>query len=209
MKFSEQGITNLAPDLLKAQQEIPKVLKKATGQVGKQKTKYADRNDILDVVTPVLNANNIILLQPSKETLNGATIVTMLLHSSGEWISDDGFHAPSAGNGAQGVGSAATYSERYGLAALLGLSTQDDDGAAASVQQSAPVTPAQPVTRPAPSGAAEKLNKRIRALTEDARAQARDFIKAQGITWSNMTPAQLKIVTEWVHDAENQQGGAA
>jgi hypothetical protein len=206
---SSESLLALGPDLLAAQKALPKILKKAVGQVGKMKTRYADLDGFLEIVEPVLNDNNIVLMQLSQPVSNGACVVTTLLHApSGEWISDGGFQCPSAGNGAQGVGSAATYAKRYGLAAMLGISTTDDDGEAASrtmAQAAAPVA----VTRPAARANTTKLNARAKALPESLRARLRDDIKKAGIVWSSMTDDQLKVATELLHDAENDANAKA
>lgn len=210
---SSESLTNIGPALLAAQKEIEHAPKKATGQVGKMEYKYADLEAVLDATEPVLNKHGIILLQLAKDTNGGATIISTLLHAtSGEWISDGGFHCPTTGNGAQGVGAAATYARRYGLAALLGIAQQDDDGAAASTPPAAAAqaAPARTnVTRPAPRANTAPLGKRIKALPEKYRNRIRDDIATAGITWSSMTPDQVKVVDGIVHEAENDANAEA
>jgi hypothetical protein len=77
-----------------------------------------------------------------------ATLDTMLLHSSGQWIRGTA-GAPLAKADAQGVGSALTYLRRYALAAVASVCPEDDDGEAA-------------VNRKAPAPLSEKP----RALTQ-------------------------------------------
>lgn len=102
---------------------------------------YADLSDVLDAVTPVLAEHGLALLQPLGTNGNGAAVVTLLLHTSGEWIEStfplQSFAKP------QEQGSAITYARRYAAVALLGIATEeDDDGAAA--QKSTPVTEPEP-----------------------------------------------------------------
>ena len=70
----------------------------------------------------------------------------MLLHSSGEFISEV-VTTRSQKDDPQGLGSALTYLRRYALAAVVGVTaTEDDDGNAASTPVNARV--AAPASRP-------------------------------------------------------------
>jgi hypothetical protein len=64
------------------------------------------------------------------------TVETVLMHSSGEWMSSVAA-APLSKPDAQGVGSAITYLRRYSLAAIAGIAQEDDDGQAATKRPSA------------------------------------------------------------------------
>lgn len=57
----------------------------------------------------------------------GLIIVTTLMHKSGEWIRGRLLLKPDAVT-PQGFGSAITYGRRYALAAIIGISPEDDDG---------------------------------------------------------------------------------
>jgi hypothetical protein len=60
----------------------------------------------------------------------------MLLHTSGEWISESYEMEPTK-HDPQGAGSVITYQRRYALGAILGLNIdEDDDGNKASVTPS-------------------------------------------------------------------------
>jgi hypothetical protein len=58
-------------------------------------------------------------------------MVTRLLHGSGQWIQDGGVPLIPSKQDMQGLGSALTYSRRYGLMAMVGIAPEDDDGNAA------------------------------------------------------------------------------
>jgi hypothetical protein len=60
-----------------------------------------------------------------------AILETMLLHSSGQWISGSQVIKPVKDD-PQGVKSAITYARRAGLEAIVGVAPEDDDGNAAS-----------------------------------------------------------------------------
>jgi len=59
-------------------------------------------------------------------------LTTVLMHKSGQWLSGS-YPLEPAGmkgvNSAQQFGAAISYARRYGLCAVLGLATEDDDGA--------------------------------------------------------------------------------
>jgi hypothetical protein len=70
----------------------------------------------------------------------------MLIHSSGEWISET-VTVRAQKDDPQGLGSALTYLRRYALAAVVGVTaTEDDDGNAASTPANARVS--APASRP-------------------------------------------------------------
>ena len=128
MKTSE-SIKEIAGALLKAQKAIKAAIKDANNP--HFKSKYADLSSVIDAVKAPLNDNSIIFTQGVGSNDNGVTVETMLLHVSGEWISET-LTVPVQKNDAQGVGSAITYGRRYGLQALCGVPAEDDDGNAAT-----------------------------------------------------------------------------
>lgn len=66
------------------------------------------------------------------------SLVTRLMHASGQWLQGTvSTMLPSADP--QAVGSAITYLRRYGLAAVVGVSPEDDDAEAAQGRKMAPV----------------------------------------------------------------------
>lgn len=120
-------LRQLATALAAAQAEMPTVPKRASGQVrGNTRYAYADLSDVWEIIRPVLAKHGLSVAQfPSS-----AGLVTWLLHSSGQWISEE-FALPST-DSMQAAGSAITYARRYALCAVLGLvADEDDDGAGA------------------------------------------------------------------------------
>lgn len=116
-----QSIKELATALCKFQGEVSKIKKTETNPFFK--SKYASLSDILDVIREPLSNNGLSFVQfPSGE--NG--LITLLMHNSGEWISDLYFMKPVK-NDPQGLGSVITYQRRYALGSILGLNIDDDD----------------------------------------------------------------------------------
>lgn len=143
------NIADLAKSLIKAQKEMGVVTKKATGQVGQQKYKYADLGDVLEVLIPTLNSNDMAFIQGCGGTSDGVAVVTSeIIHESGQWIRSS-LSIRSARNDAQGMGSAITYARRYGATAMGGIAPEDDDGREAS-KPPAPRQAPKAVTPPSP-----------------------------------------------------------
>ncbi len=121
MLFSE-SIAKIIPSLLIVQKAIKPIVKEAENPF--YKSSYADLTSILETITPILNKNGLVLMQP----ICTNTVTTVLLHESGEWVSDEGVDIVcSKPNDPQSQGSAISYNRRYGLLAMLAIPTEDDD----------------------------------------------------------------------------------
>lgn len=141
MQHSET-IGKLSDALAKAQAEIKSIGKDSQGNVEtksgvKFKYTYASLGAILEAVRPVLAKHGLSIVQGASDTTNGFNVETWLVHSSGEYIANV-VAVPVSKQDAQGVGSALTYGRRYGVSALLALSTDEDDDGEAAVKKPAP-----------------------------------------------------------------------
>ena len=101
--------------------------------------KYADLAECINVAKPHLATNGLAVTQMLGANAEGKqTMITMLTHSSGQWISSEFvmvnavLQGGSGKNPAQVLGSAITYQRRYAYAAILGLAQEDDDAASVS-----------------------------------------------------------------------------
>jgi len=127
---SSEQINELATAFAKAQAEF------AVASKDKEnphfKSSYADLTSCLEAVKGPLAAHSLSVMQLPRVEGQNAEVKTILLHASGQWISST-LSMPSSRNNAQGLGSALTYAKRYGLMAMLGITTEeeDDDGNAA------------------------------------------------------------------------------
>lgn len=111
------------------------------------KSSYADLASTWDACRVALSSNGLAVSQhPGRLEDGSVTVTTMLLHRSGQHISSVCSALPRDASPAS-VGSVVTYLRRYGLAAAVGVSPEDDDGQAAS-QPAAPYAPAQRVPAP-------------------------------------------------------------
>ena len=128
-------IGRLALALSKAQGEMKNATKDATNPFFK--SKYADLASVWDVARGPLTKNELSILQTTEADISGVTIITILAHSSGEWIKGALKMTPvdkegKAKNDPQSIGSAITYARRYALSAIVGVATEDDDAESAT-----------------------------------------------------------------------------
>lgn len=133
MKMSD-NITAIATALAKAQGEIEDATK--TGINPAFRSKYADLAAVRAVIREPLAVNDLSVVQFPRTIPGGVEVETMILHKSGEFMSESLF-IPVIKNDAHGIGSGITYARRYGLMSLLCLAADDDDGNAAA--EKAPV----------------------------------------------------------------------
>lgn len=146
-----ESINELATALAKAQATIEGAVK------GKEnphfRSRYADLGAVWDACREHLTKNGISVIQPVGKCEDGTfCTVTRLLHSSGQWIQDDGMPLLLSKQDMQGLGSALTYSRRYGLMSMVGIAPEDDDGNAASAKGNGPTRVTLPMAPPAPEG---------------------------------------------------------
>lgn len=87
---------------------------------------YADLADVWSACRDSLTANGLGVVQlPSAEGAK-VTMVTYLVHDSGEWFRG-ALTVSSQKTDPQGIGSTITYLRRYALAAIAGVAPKDDD----------------------------------------------------------------------------------
>ncbi len=129
----------IAKALSQAQGKFPSIPKNKTAKLpGGREYKYADIHDVLKAVIPVLSECKLSLIQSLEEVEGKSWLVSTLLHESGQKIENripvmvTGPMLKGGGYGQvsmQSVGTALTYSRRYGASALLGVqSDEDTDG---------------------------------------------------------------------------------
>jgi hypothetical protein len=126
---ADSTLKNLAKALVKAQSEMKNAsLNKVNPHF---RSKYADLAEIRDTVMPVLSKHGLAVVQFTQVTGTGFYLVTRLLHDSGEYL-DSRFPLPEDVTKPQAMGSSITYARRYMLAAMCGITAEeDDDGNAA------------------------------------------------------------------------------
>lgn len=124
-----ESIKNLAIAMNKAQSEMGGAHKGANNPFFK--SKYADLGAVVEAVKEPFSINGLSYVQFPIEESGRIGVETILMHSSGEWLSNS-FTVNVTKQDAQGAGSAITYCRRYGLQAIAGIPSEDDDGNGAS-----------------------------------------------------------------------------
>jgi len=122
-------LKELATALAKAQGEIKGALKDSANPFFK--SKYADLSSVVEAIRVAVTQNGLSYVQIAHDAEHAAKIETVILHSSGEWLSCGSVSVPVSKADAQGFGSAMTYARRYSLSAAFGVAPEDDDGNAA------------------------------------------------------------------------------
>ena len=146
---ASENLADLAAALCAVQGELKPAIKQADNPFFK--SKYVDLPGVWEAIRPLLAKNGLSVVQTFTASADGPTIVTTLMHKSGQWVSSELFLKPAKSD-PQGVGSAITYGRRYALAAMVGVvADEDDDGNAASqggqayaAKVSAPFVPCSP-----------------------------------------------------------------
>lgn len=91
------------------------------------KNKYADLTAVIDAARAPLSESGLAWSQTPEMQDGAFCLVTRLMHSSGQWIA--GQYPLPAQATPQQLGSALTYAKRYSLAAIIGISSDEDDDA--------------------------------------------------------------------------------
>jgi hypothetical protein len=194
------SIAALAAALAKAQGEIEGAAKANVNP--HFKSKYADLASVWDACRAPLSKHGLSILQPVRADGPHVTVTTILAHSSGEWI-EESLTMTAQQNTPQGVGSAITYGRRYGLAAMVGIAPEDDDGNAASAQPAArQETTVAPPVRPAGyedwwtdiNATADNGTKALQDAWKKSRNDFRDYTtKTRNPQWEALKARAAKV----------------
>lgn len=191
-----ETIINLSKALLKAQSSMGSATKGATNPFFR--SKYSDYNSVLEACKELINENGITILQPHVHHEGRNFVETVLVHESGEWVSSITEVVCAKQNDPQALGSAITYSRRYGLQSFLSIPSVDDDcelgmsrptNKTTSTKESAPVA-AKSAEVVAPKAVPTKTD----ALGNPATAKPSFFNKAPKAT---VAPQAEKAGNEW------------
>ena len=93
------------------------------------KSTYISLDGILETARPILAKNGLAVIQEATGHGEYIFVKTKLIHESGEMIETEVLKMKPQKNDPQSMGSCITYSKRYQLAALLGISECIDDDA--------------------------------------------------------------------------------
>ena len=135
MHRSSESVGAIATALAKAQTELSNPEKAMVGMVyssrsvSPQSFRYASLSSGLDIVRKTLEGQQIAIAQTTNIDRAGGTVnlTTVLLHTSGEWISSDWPVCQLSETSApRRMGAALTYARRYALFSMVGIAGEDD-----------------------------------------------------------------------------------
>lgn len=201
------SIAKLAAAMVKAQTQVGIAIKNAVNP--HLKNRYADLGAVWDAIAPAMKEYGLAAVQMPAPSDDGRLhLETMLLHESGEWMSSI-MVMPLAKQDPQGYGAALTYARRYALAALMGVTQDDDDGDRA-------------VTRRAETESAPATETQLTALLNVLRQYGRTWEQLsdailsgayKGLDMATLTVGDaatcIKFVEGRLHDAKNKQPATA
>lgn len=139
MKRSDE-INELALALAKAQGSMRAAEKDAVNPFFK--SKYATLDSIWTACREHLSTNGLAIIQSLGGDNDNFYLETMMVHESGQYVSDT-IPVTPAKDDIQGLGSALTYTRRYALASIVGVTTDEDDDGNSSTQQNQRPNPAK------------------------------------------------------------------
>ena len=131
-----ESITELAKALNKFQAECSGAKKDADNPFFG--SKYANLEAVINCAKSALDNNGLAVSQFPLMDQGYAGVETILMHSSGEWISNTLLLACKKQD-PQAMGSAITYARRYAYQSVLGIPSEDDDGEKSMSRNQAPV----------------------------------------------------------------------
>jgi hypothetical protein len=135
MHRSSESVAAIATALAKAQTELSNPEKAMVGTVynnrseSPQSFRYASLSSGLDIIRKTLGGQQIAIAQTTDiDRANGmVNLTTLLLHTSGEWISSDWPVCQLSETSApRRMGAALTYARRYALFTMVGIAGEDD-----------------------------------------------------------------------------------
>lgn len=177
MLQKSETVSEIAKAVLAVQGQLKPAVKDSRNPF--YKSTYADLNSCWDAIRELLQANGLVVIQmPGTSGDMRPTLTTLLLHTSGEYFMDEAILLIDKPN-AQGYGSAVTYYRRYGLSAVIGLISDDDDGAAASGTTGTPPAKETKATAKATSKRLEQAPT-LEQAQSTATARAKAEVEKQG-----------------------------
>jgi hypothetical protein len=200
MKTSD-NVDKIIPAFIAFQAELPAVPKDSENP--HFRNKYASLGAITEAMRPHLKNHGLGYMQYMAHTDGFQFMITRFVHTSGQWIEDDGYLLNPTKNDPQGMGSAVTYGRRYTISAFAGIISEDDDD---GNKASEPVRKPSPVTSPAPKPVKTKELKEpdwfndLGELNENGILAAKSIM--DGFSWEKIE--QHYLIDKFTKDTVNE-----
>jgi hypothetical protein len=153
--MQSEKIELLSSALANVQKDLSPAEKTGSNSAFGAPRKYLTLTDVWEAIRPLLSANKLSIAQgvDSGDSAEQPILWTLLMHESGQWIRSE-MPMLLAKKDPQGVGAAMTYYRRYSLAAMVGV-TQDDDDAQSAMPAKGQAQQQQQRPAPAPAAGAK------------------------------------------------------
>lgn len=189
---SSESTEHIVPALVASLGDMPAIAKTSTADAGRYTYNYAGIGAVFDVVRPRLKEHGLAITQVAVNHDDAVAVTTTIMHSSGEWLTFASLQMTGAPAGVQALGSVITYLRRYSILSILGVATEDDDGAAAQ----------QEIRRPEPENTVSAADKARGDITFDKLKMIDDDAKAAVKSLANehdrkITRIELRAYPEW------------
>lgn len=164
--MKSETINELAKALSQAQAQISGAIKDSSNPFFK--SSYADLESCWAAIREPLTKNGLSVTQLVQVENSTPVLETMLMHTSGQFISSKSPIICVKQNDPQAFGAALTYMRRFNLCAIVGLTQVDDDGNTASgkqmpTQDKKPKVEKEPITIGPPAGSEAEFIKENKA----------------------------------------------
>lgn len=202
---TSDSIKDISAALVKALPAIQNATKDAKNP--HYKSDYASLKAVIETTKPVLSEHGIVVVQGPGWDGQQCTLTTRFLHESGEWI-ETVAGTPVSKADPQGVGSAISYLRRYSLAAMAGITQEDDDGNAASKGTPAKASKAAPK----PNGGVPATEKQVGLITTLSAASVLTESERDGVRGRlarGMTIGQASEAIDWLNTTIEQRKSEA
>ena len=205
-----ESIKELAAALVKAQASMGGAVKGKDNDYFS--STYADLTSIIKVIKKPFEENGLSYTQfpVTSSGGKGLGVVTMLMHTSGEWLQSE-FFLPmkltqkNPNGDPQTAGSAITYARRYALQAMAGIPAVDDDAEAAMLRTE-PTLPDGISNDQPKKRVSKKLVQGVVAtvVSAEASGETSELMEALGeleshekeAVWGQLTTAQKTFIRE-------------
>jgi len=148
------------------------------------RNKFASLAAIRNAVVPVFAKHGLSIMQELTSGEGSVACLTVVQHSSGQWLEFGPLAMPVSKNDAQGYGSASTYCKRYSLQSVVAIvGDEDDDGNEASKPTQKPAKAAKPdkwvLEQIEMCESVDKLQALYKSIDEDKRGACLDAFAAR------------------------------
>lgn len=150
-------------------------------------SKYVTLEGVMQAIDAALPGTGLAYSQLVEDGGNGASVSTLVTHSSGEWMLYGPLTLAPTKRDPQGYGSAITYAKRYQLASAFGISSDiDDDGNAGTFGEDNRQVQTQQVRQhrqtPQQKALHDQATAKMEAMQEAKQEAANTIVDAKGTT---------------------------